>query len=249
MWFRFFSDDFVGGTLTMSNEEVGQYVRMLLAQWASGEKQAVPEEKISWLIRTALSPTVREKFVEVEIDGEKALSNLRMAAEYEGARAEFDAKSAGGRKTADKTLGKSPAKSPTKRATKKAPKSALPEPEPEPDTRTTAQKRQRSSRSASVPAPRWSGEACDDWEEVFGKATAPGSRIGKGLQRIVDRYGWEHIRPAWKRYLATEDPKFANPQDFASKLGKWLDKRVGKTKGEAFVEKTRDVLKEFLENH
>jgi len=74
--------------------------------------------------------------------------------------------------------------------------------------------------------PSWSREACDDWNERFGDGTAPGGRIGKALKPLIERYTWETIRPAWKRYLSEKDAEFATPQDFATKLTIWLDKHV-----------------------
>ena len=122
-----------------------------------------------------------------------------------------------------------------------------PSPSPSPSPSKTQRPRKRSSGTAvAVLGHNWSKDACDDWIERFG-GTAPGGRIGKALKPLIAKYGWELIRPVWQKYLREEKPEFANPQDFASKLGRWLQKRVPKTKGEHFVEKTREVLKAFLE--
>jgi uncharacterized protein YdaU (DUF1376 family) len=124
-----------------------------------------------------------------------------------------------------------------------------PSPSPSPSKSKTQRPRKRSSGTAvAVLGHNWSKDACDDWIERFG-GTAPGGRIGKALKPLIAKYGWELIRPVWQRYLRDEKPEFANPQDFASKLGRWLQRRVPKTKGEHFVEKTREVLEAFLENH
>ena len=103
-----------------------------------------------------------------------------------------------------------------------------------------------SVADAPVAAPAWSSEACDDWQARFG-GTAPGGRIGKALKPLVSRYGWETIRPAWRRYLAEKEPEFATPQDFAAKLGEWLHKRIGSAKGQQFVDRTKAVLSEWLQ--
>jgi len=124
---------------------------------------------------------------------------------------------------------------------------ASPSPSPSPSPSKTQRPRKRSSGTAvAALGHNWSKDACDDWIERFG-GTAPGGRIGKALKPLIAKYGWELIRPVWQKYLREEKPEFANPQDFASKLGRWLQKRVPKTKGEHFVEKTREVLKQFLE--
>ena len=103
-----------------------------------------------------------------------------------------------------------------------------------------------SVADAPVAAPAWSSEACEDWQQRFG-GTVPGGRIGKALKPLVSRYGWETIRPAWKRYLAEKEPEFATPQDFAAKLGEWLHKRIGSAKGQQFVDRTKAVLSEWLQ--
>jgi hypothetical protein len=77
-----------------------------------------------------------------------------------------------------------------------------------------------------VKAKAWTREACDDWNARFGAGTAPGGRITGGLKHIVDTHGWELVRPAWQRYLARKEPDFVSAQDFAQKLGVWLDRQT-----------------------
>ena len=126
------------------------------------------------------------------------------------------------------------------------PRSPSPSPSPSPSKAQRQRKRSSTTTVVARLGHNWPKDACDDWIERFG-GTAPGGRIGKALKPLIAKYGWELIRPVWQKYLREEKPEFANPQDFASKLGRWLQKRVPKTKGEHFVAKTREVLKAFLE--
>jgi hypothetical protein len=119
--------------------------------------------------------------------------------------------------------------------------------EAEAEAEAEAEERKRTSRTkTSAPAPAWTREACDDWEERFGKGTAPGGRIGGGLKRVVDRYGWDVVRPVWRRYLASEKPQFCNPQSFASKFATWANRQVPQSKGEEHVERVRAAVGRFL---
>lgn len=95
----------------------------------------------------------------------------------------------------------------------------------------------------------WPREAAEDWDERFGYGTAPAPRIGAGLKRVVEKYGWAAIRPAWRRYLAEKDAEFANPQDFAQKLLIWLDKNVPKGPAARREERSREVMLEWLKKH
>ena len=43
-WFRFYADDFLGGTGALTAPEVGQYVLLLLHQWGTKEQQLIPSD-------------------------------------------------------------------------------------------------------------------------------------------------------------------------------------------------------------
>lgn len=102
-------------------------------------------------------------------------------------------------------------------------------------------------RALRASAGTWSEEACDDWNDRFGNGTAPGGRIGQGLKLIVDKYGWDAIRPAWRYYLGQKEPQFASPQDFASKLKIWLDRKTaGPGRTAAMHERSRAAILEWL---
>ena len=59
--FQFYPDDFIGGTVDLSTEEVGAYIRLLCYQWGRG---AIPTTKIALdrVAGCAVSDAVLEKF-------------------------------------------------------------------------------------------------------------------------------------------------------------------------------------------
>lgn len=59
--FQFYADDFIGGTVDMSAEEVGAYIRLLCYQWGRG---AIPEtpEAAARVAGCIPSPNVLAKF-------------------------------------------------------------------------------------------------------------------------------------------------------------------------------------------
>src|SRR5262245_53242745 len=100
----------------MQDAERGAYLSALLQQWQSGERQCVPDELERLRVicgGDGFTLAVREKFIEVEIDGRKYLRNERLANEWSRAFAEHQAKSYGGKQRA-----KLPTKTPAKRAAK-----------------------------------------------------------------------------------------------------------------------------------
>jgi len=116
-WFRFFVDDFSGGTAALTAQEVGQYVLLLCAQWGTKEEQAIPADVESLtLICHGVMPTAKvlSKFKK----GPNGLRNQRLTEEWEASRREYEGKS-GRSKVADTV-----------------PLTA-PEPEPEPYNRLT----------------------------------------------------------------------------------------------------------------
>ncbi len=94
-------DDFQGGITGMTTTDVGAYVLLLLAQWPSGDAQAV--EDAPRVLRAICrgvkpSPRVLKKFEHVE----GGLRNERLASEWEAARAEHGKRSGAGAKGAAK---------------------------------------------------------------------------------------------------------------------------------------------------
>ncbi len=244
----------MGGIPALTASDVGAYVLMLMAQWGTKGLQAVEDdpEVLRMVCKGQLpSARVRQKFVEVKVNGLKCLRNERLQQEWGIAHAEVVAKAGKGGDTGADTAGNSGADTPTiqeprtkNQESTPGCKNGLPSPAaPEPPPPVAIEKPKR--RTAT-----WMNEACNDWNDVFGESTAPGGRIISGLKLIVNRYSWEVIRPAWQRYLGEKDAEFASAQDFAQKLGLWLDgrmkKRGAKLKGKALVDETRTVLTDWL---
>jgi len=128
-WFRFFVDDFRGGTELLTSQCVGQYVRCLCAQWDSKSDQRLPDdpESLSLILRgEALDPRVRAKFGTITVGDQKYLRNQRLAEEWAASKAEYEGKSRR-RKSAVSGADTAPVS-----ATHTAP-----EPEPEPDVTDT----------------------------------------------------------------------------------------------------------------
>ena len=72
--------------------------------------------------------------------------------------------------------------------------------------------------------PGWTSEAIDDWDRRFGGCTCQGA-IGKHLKPLIDKYGWETVRPVWREYLnQDDDAKFVSPANFAGKYLHWAGK-------------------------
>jgi uncharacterized protein YdaU (DUF1376 family) len=59
--FQFYADDFIGGTVDMTTEEVGAYIRLLCYQWGHG-KAPVSKEAIDRVAGCTVSSTVLNKF-------------------------------------------------------------------------------------------------------------------------------------------------------------------------------------------
>jgi uncharacterized protein YdaU (DUF1376 family) len=91
-WFAFWVDDFLGGTTNMLQVHLGAYLQAILAQWKSGDLQAIPadEETIRVICRGPMYARVRAKFTEIEVEGEKYLRNERLAAEWLNAKREYE---------------------------------------------------------------------------------------------------------------------------------------------------------------
>jgi uncharacterized protein YdaU (DUF1376 family) len=72
--------------------------------------------------------------------------------------------------------------------------------------------------TAQAPKPKpanWVGEACQIWEAI---GTPNAGRIGKALKPLVDKHGWEAVKPVWQLECGsktTESARFFSPQKFA----------------------------------
>jgi len=84
-WFPFFVDDWLGGTVGMLQGELGAYLQALIAQWKSGDFQAIKDDKkyLRNVCRGPMTSQVREKFTTVTIKGQRYLRNKRLAEIYE----------------------------------------------------------------------------------------------------------------------------------------------------------------------
>jgi len=95
-WFRFYADDFLGGTGALTAHECGKYLLLLLYQWGTKDVQLVPSDpdRLRVICRGEdPGASVLSKFVSV--DG--CLRNQRLADEWSAAKLEFRMKSEGGR--------------------------------------------------------------------------------------------------------------------------------------------------------
>jgi uncharacterized protein YdaU (DUF1376 family) len=95
-FFPFYPDDFISGTVALTNEEVGIYIRLLCLQW-NAEK--IPIDRVGMIVGrpwSDFSPYLRSKFVE---DGEY-IQNERLTATSEKQNILINAKSKAGKKSA-----------------------------------------------------------------------------------------------------------------------------------------------------
>jgi uncharacterized protein YdaU (DUF1376 family) len=94
-WFPFYVDDFLGGTITLSDTETGRYLWCLAAQWSSGDRCAIPNnsDRLRTICRGSdPGSEVLSKFEKVTIDGEEYLRNERLAEEWRKAQTEYSTK-------------------------------------------------------------------------------------------------------------------------------------------------------------
>ena len=89
--FQFYADDFLAGVATMSNEEVGLYIRLLAIQWGAG---GITEDDISRLGTAMEQPSldyVKRKFEKSEsglLKNQRLESERAKQAEYRSNRSE-----------------------------------------------------------------------------------------------------------------------------------------------------------------
>lgn len=109
-WFRFYADDFLGGTGALTAPECGQYLLLLLHQWGTKDRQEIPAdpERLRMICKGSdPGPTVLAKFVTVD----NSLRNERLAAEWDAAKREYHLKAEGG---GTKIPGQIPPRTPTR---------------------------------------------------------------------------------------------------------------------------------------
>lgn len=107
-WFRFYADDFLGGTGALTAPECGRYLLLLLYQWGTKERQIIPADadRLRVICRGEdPGPAVLSKFVSTN----EGLRNQRLADEWAAAVAEYSSKaSGGGTKIPEQTPGQIP---------------------------------------------------------------------------------------------------------------------------------------------
>lgn len=82
-WFPLLVDDWLGGTLSMTQAELGAYLQALIGQWKSRALQAIKDnDSLISLCRGPMTPEVRSKFISIEIEGVKYLRNEKLACIY-----------------------------------------------------------------------------------------------------------------------------------------------------------------------
>ena len=88
-WFPFFVDDWLGGTLSMSQAELGAYLQALIQQWKSGDLQAIKDSPraINIICRGRMISEVRNKFVPITVESAKHLRNIRLFEIYQDQQA------------------------------------------------------------------------------------------------------------------------------------------------------------------
>lgn len=87
--FQFYADDFLAGTIDMSAEEVGAYIRLLCRQWACGEIPVGDAAKLSRVAGVAVSADVLGKFPEGKnprLERERAKQNEYREAKSQSGR-------------------------------------------------------------------------------------------------------------------------------------------------------------------
>jgi hypothetical protein len=98
------------------------------------------------------------------------------------------------------------------------PPSPSPSPPPLPSPITFPTTETELRLTAQAPKPKlanWVGEACQIWEAI---GTPNAGRIGKALKPLVDKHGWEAVKPVWQLECGsktTESARFFSPQKFA----------------------------------
>jgi uncharacterized protein YdaU (DUF1376 family) len=73
--FQFYADDFLSGTMAMTNEEAGLYIRLLCLQWSQGAITSIEIERLGYGMA---QPSVSHVAAKFKDDGKGKLRNERM---------------------------------------------------------------------------------------------------------------------------------------------------------------------------
>lgn len=232
-WFRFYADDFLGGTGALTAPECGRYLLLLLHQWGTKDRQLLPSEpeRLRVICRGEdPGPLVLSKFTEV--DG--GLRNERLAAEWDAAAREYNLKAEGG---GTKIPGQIPPRIPTR----KGPPTKIQEPSFSPtpsapgflfpvvSVNASVVKAPDSPLAKPVPASKqtWLTPFGDDWREAYGGEPAWGE-MAKVLKLPVDTLGAAEVRTRWRMYLGQTEGRFASAPRFAQTIGVWTAEAVAR---------------------
>ena len=69
-------------------------------------------------------------------------------------------------------------------------------------------------------APHWVREAAHDWSEIS-QGIPSYAKLGRQLKPLVDARGWGEVRPAWRRFLKSVEPRFLSAPRFVETFGAW----------------------------
>lgn len=238
-WFRFYADDFLGGTGALTAPECGRYLLLLLHQWGTKERQLLPSEpeRLRLICRGEdPGPLVLSKFIEV--DG--GLRNERLAEEWYAAAREYNLKAEGG---GNKIPVQSPGQIPPRIPTRKGPPTKNQEPVFVPPPSASGSLGPPVSVSASVvvatvnPLAKpvsaskqtWLTPFGDDWREAYGGEPSWGE-MAKVLKLPVDTLGVEEVRTRWRMYLGMTEGQYASPTRFAQTIGVWTEEAAARMK-------------------
>lgn len=99
--FQFYADDFLAGTMNMSDAEVGLYIRLLCVQWTNGSIPNDDEEIRAYSKRGSVEPSLNRVKSKFEAGPDGMLRNQRMEAERMKQMAYRDRQSQFGRRSAE----------------------------------------------------------------------------------------------------------------------------------------------------
>ena len=129
--FQFYVDNFIEGTIEMTDGEVGLYMRLLCAQWTRGGLPNSPDELLRFS-RGSTTVELNRVIRKFKVGEDGLLRNDRIEAEREKQRQWRDKSAQGGRKSAESRKGGSTVVQPHNQG-EGEPKGNTPSPSPSPD--------------------------------------------------------------------------------------------------------------------
>jgi uncharacterized protein YdaU (DUF1376 family) len=102
--FQFYADDFLSGTMNMTDAEVGLYIRLLCVQWSTGSIPNDDEEIRAYSKRGLVEPSLNRVKSKFEASPDGLLRNRRLEAERLKQTAYRDRQSEFGRRSAEARL-------------------------------------------------------------------------------------------------------------------------------------------------